>query len=219
MTIEIVYHDGRFTLSPTHSLTDGQAQYAQTYLDRASRYQVIAHYHGSPVFSLYQPPLASTVGARSLTMRLARATAGVRIPATATLSVTKACQCECGHCSAVFYNHAKHKALSTSDLQAAITQTVALGATTIILLGGEPLLHTDLDALITSVPPEQATVILFTNGEYLTASRCARLKEAGLFGAFISLDSPDEIEHDRYRQRPGIFQKAVAGIANLKSAG
>lgn len=104
-------------------------------------------------------------------------------------------------------------------MREALRQTVDLGVTTIILLGGEPLLRRDLCELIASVPKDQATVILFTNGEYLTPDKCEALAQAGLMGAFISLDSASPTRHDELRVRPGLFEKAMAGLQNLKAAG
>lgn len=151
-------------------------------------------------------------------MRLSRRFRGERIPASATFSITKACQCACEHCSAVFYNHHSAPSLSLFQLKDAIRETVALGATTIILLGGEPLLNRGLTELIAAVPKEQASVILFTNGEFLTKKICHQLKQSGLLGAFVSLDSTDPIEHDHFRKRPGLFNKAIQGIENLLAA-
>lgn len=194
-------------------------RYLQAYIDQVNTYKVIGFHEKSPVFSIYQPPLATPAGMRALAMRLRRRFESARFPASATISITKACQCECDHCSAVFYNHCSDKSLSSRDLKAALAQTVELGATTLILLGGEPLLKKDLPEIIASVPAEKATVILFTNGEFLTPDVCRVLKESGLLGAFISLDSADPDEHDRLRKRTGLFERAIRGIENLRQAG
>jgi MoaA/NifB/PqqE/SkfB family radical SAM enzyme len=194
-------------------------EYRKAYSDRLNRYRPIAFFEGSPVYSLYQPPPASLAGERSLEQRLRRRFEGLRAPATATIAVNRACQCDCVHCSAVDYNHSPKADLDTMTLKSAIAETVELGSTQIILLGGEPLLRKDLDAIIASVPTDLAKVILFTNGEFLTPERCARLKEAGLMGAFVSLDSAVASVHDAFRKRPGLFAAASAGVRHLREAG
>lgn len=216
-SFEITWEDQKLNLI-SHSLPHEQKIYIEKYLEKVNRYKIIGFHQQSPVFSLYQSPLATAVGVMSLKMRLARRFHHQRIPSTATLSLTKACQCDCTHCSSVFYNQSLKRDLTTEELKKVITQTIDLGATTIIFLGGEPLLRRDLCELIACIPQDKATVILFTNGEYLTESMCQRLKMAGLIGAFISLDSTDEATHDCLRQRPGLFSKVLAGIQNMKKA-
>lgn len=214
----IVYQKNQLFLQ-TGSLKEKYRQYLEAYLAKVNRYKIIGFHEKSPVFSLYQPSLSTAVGIRYLQMRLLRRFENCRRPATATISVTNACPCDCIHCSAYFYNRSSKKNLSMSELKLALIQTVRLGATTIILLGGEPLLRKDIFDLISSVPKESAIVILFTNGENLTPVTCRRLKQAGLMGAFVSLDSANEEEHDRLRRRHGLFTRALIGLSNMQDAG
>lgn len=218
MSIQVSYAEGKFSLAIS-TLPINEFLYLEKYLDRASRYKVIGFQERHPVISLFQPPLSSPVGWRALQHRLLRRFHGLRIPATATIAVNKTCQCQCTHCSAVYYNHSSKKEMNTLTLQEAIRQTVTLGVTNIILLGGEPLLRKDLNYLIASVPADLAIVTFFTNGEFLTLERCLQLKKAGLLGAFVSLDSAVPKEHDGWRKRVGLYSKALQGIENLKEAG
>lgn len=218
MSFNIVFQEGKFRLIESQ-LEWARKAYLESYLEKISRYQFIGTHQGSPVISLYQPPPATPAGVRALNQRLTRRFEQSRKPATATLSLTKACQCDCLHCSAVYYNHNKRQDLSTDAWLEALRQTVHLGVSTIILLGGEPLLRKDIFKLVESVPKNQAQVILFTNGEYLTPKNCEKLKRAGLMGAYVSLDSANAKEHDLGRRRDGLFDRAIAGISNLKNAG
>jgi len=218
MEFSIEYYEKKLVLKNPQILEAEQA-YLQAYLDKVNGYKVIGFHQGSPVFSLYQPPLATAAGVRSLQYRLKRRFEHLRVPATATLSITKACQCECEHCSAVFYNHAPQKELSCAELKQAIQQTCALGTTTIIFLGGEPTLHKNFIELAKSVSSEKASVIFFSNGERLNRELCRQLQEAGVLGCFISLDSTNPDTHDRFRQRKGLFAKALQGVQAMQEAG
>lgn len=201
------------TLSP-------EAQgYLENYLLQCSHYKIIAYYQKSPVYSLYQAPLQTGPGIRSLEMRVKRRFENRRIPANATIAVNRACQCECEHCSAVFYNHSSKKDLDSIQLRQALEESVELGVTNLILLGGEPLLRKDLIDQIQEVNKQKSVVTMFTNGEYLTWDCCQKLAEAGLMGVFISIDSTDEKTHDSLRKRPALFRKALQGIENLQKAG
>lgn len=219
INFSVRYAKKSFILQGGTSLPEEQLQYLKNYLAKASSYQVIGSFRSSPLLSLYQPPLTTPPGARSLAMRLKRRFDKQRIPATATLAINRACQCACEHCSAVFYIQNSKSELSTENLKRAIRETVDLGVTHIIFLGGEPLLRHDLMELVQAVPGDRAVTTLFTNGEFLTRKNCKDLAEAGLMGVFVSLDSNQAVEHDRLRHRPGLFAKATQGILNLQQAG
>lgn len=218
MSFGITYQNGKLQLM-RQELDESAALYLQSYLDRVNSYNPIGFYGGSPVYSLYQPPLATSCGVRSLEMRLNRRFEKKRLPATATIAINKACQCDCLHCSAVYYNHSLKKDLVFDELKKAFLETVSLGVTTLILLGGEPLLRKDLVSLVDLVPKNLSSVILFTNGEFLTYEKCVQLKEAGLMGAFVSFDSYLASEHDEARRRPGLFDKALRSLGHLKKSG
>lgn len=213
------YAEGRLELREGLPLPAEIRDYLLNYLGKLSARRPIGFYRGSPVYSLYQTPPASEAGRRSLQMRLRRRFTGRRIPAVATLAVNRACQCRCEHCSALHYNGSRQRELPADVWREAIAQTLRLGATQIIFLGGEPLLRRDLGELLSSVDPERAKAILFTNGEYLGEAWAEALPEQGLMGAFVSLDSVRAEEHDRLRGRPGLFAKAVAGIRRWRSRG
>lgn len=218
MNFSIAYRDGLLVLEGD-GLSPERRSYLQDYLIKLNRYKKIAIVNGSPLFSLYQPAPATPAGNRSIEMRMGRRFEHLRAPATATLSVTKLCQCECSHCSAVYYNKSSKPMLSREEWIEVFRQTVDLGATTLILVGGEPLLRKDLAELVASVPRSEATVILFTNGEYLSPKKCRELRAAGLLGAFVSLDSAEPHIHDTLRLRKGLFEKALRGIENLREGG
>ncbi len=215
----IIYENKNFKLLNAEQLLLPAKEYLKHYLSQASRYKVIGFHKGAPVFSLYQPPLSLAPGIRSMIMRLKRRFENIRIPANATLAINRACQCECEHCSAVFYNHSTKKDLDTLELQQALSESVELGVTNLILLGGEPLLRNDLFSQIQKVDKQKAVVTMFSNGEYLTLDHCQKLAESGLMGVFVSLDSSDEKSHDSLRKRPGLFKKALQGIENLHKVG
>ncbi len=201
------------------SLPAAEQDYLLSYLKKVSAYKKIGSFQGQPLFSLYQAPLSSPAGERALSLRLKRRFEKQRIPAVATIAVNKLCQCECQHCSAVFYNHKAQADLDFEVLKRALLEAVELGVSHLLLLGGEPLLRKDLADLVASVPKHQSTVCLFSNGEYLSLAKCKALAEAGLMGVFVSLDSTDPETHNRLRRRPRLFHKALQGIENLQKSG
>src|SRR5690606_26526035 len=61
--------------------------------------------------------------------------------------------------------------------------------------------------------------VLGTNGTLITLEAARKLKEAGLMGAGISLDSMDEQKHDELRRYRGAFREAIQGMKNCREAG
>jgi MoaA/NifB/PqqE/SkfB family radical SAM enzyme/protein-L-isoaspartate O-methyltransferase len=125
-----------------------------------------------------------------------------------TLAVTNRCTYNCWHC----YNAGRTQTdLPLSLLERLVAELKDLHAVMITLTGGEPLLRDDLEA-VARLFDETCCLTLGTTGDGLTDERAGRLKDAGVFGVGISLDSAEEVEHDRLRGRPGAFRTALDGL-------
>src|SRR5438132_10635421 len=70
-----------------------------------------------------------------------------------------------------------------------------LGTSVVTISGGEPLLHPELDAIISRIRHHGMVAGLITNGYLLTAERIQRLNHAGLEWLQISIDNvtPDDV--------------------------
>jgi MoaA/NifB/PqqE/SkfB family radical SAM enzyme len=174
--------------------------------------------NGSYVYTLYVPPIPSRMHARHTEDFVRRWLFGTRIPLAVTIGVTDQCQCRCAHCSAID-GRRSGPLLSQDELRRVIEQSVELGVTNVTFTGGEPLLRPDLDAIVAMVPSDKAVSLVFTNGIGLTAARARQLKDAGLWGVQISLDSPDPEEHDRLRGWAGCYEAVRDGAAAARDAG
>jgi MoaA/NifB/PqqE/SkfB family radical SAM enzyme len=190
----------------------------------------LAEIDGHKAFSLVSPPLGAPATRRRIRlivdnmMQSGQAGSAVtaRTPHVATIAVTYNCQCACGHCSAVDYQRetsTNGHALSFAELKSAVEQTVDLGTTCVILTGGEPLLFPKIYDLISAVDRSRSVCTVFSNGEFLTGHTVPRLKEAGLYGMYVSLDHADPARHDENRGRPGLFAKAARGLELCRKAG
>jgi radical SAM protein with 4Fe4S-binding SPASM domain len=85
--------------------------------------------------------------------------------------------------------------------------------------GGEPLLRGDLEELASYAVALGLRVNLITNGSLASPERARSLKAAGIDTAQVSLESPDASTHDALCGVAGAWERTVAGIAALKSAG
>ncbi|MCP9775510.1 GTP 3',8-cyclase MoaA [Cyanobium sp. WAJ14-Wanaka] len=127
------------------------------------------------------------------------------------LSLTARCNLACPYC---LPDGVEPPGLltATQRLQV-VAAAVALGAHSLRLTGGEPLLHSGLEELIAAVQPLRAQskegpglrqIALTSNGTLLSAKRARALRAAGLDRITLSLD--------------GTTGAAVAGMAGLADA-
>jgi cyclic pyranopterin phosphate synthase len=95
--------------------------------------------------------------------------------------------------------------LSTTETLRVIRVLAALGVQKVRFTGGEPLLRRDLDDLVagTAAVPGITSVHLTTNGLLLPA-RCGALRDAGLTGVNISLDTLDAARFLSITRRTGL---------------
>jgi len=170
------------------------------------------------VYTLYQPPVPSVRMVNAVSRALIQGREPPK-PTTCTLQVTARCQLDCAHCSAARFKTGERKELTTEEWISVIRQSEDIGIFNIVFTGGEPLLRKDICDLISAVDPTRANAMMFTNGLLLTEENVARLREAGLFSAMVSLDDSRPEEHNRLRGRENGFQDAVAGIKNALAGG
>lgn len=180
----------------------------------------IIHYRdGLPVYSLSTPALFSKPMANFLARALYRNLQNRNLPNLLSLAVNDECNSACEHCS--FFDgvdNPHRKVLTLSEVTAAIGAAQELGVSILNFVGGEPLLRKDLPEIIKSVDKRLSTTILFTNGWRL-AERAEELRRAGLDSIYVSLDFANAAEHDAFRKTPGLFVRAMQGIATAKRLG
>ena len=111
------------------------------------------------------------------------------------LSLTARCNLACPYC--LPEGHEPPGLLNLEQRLAVIGAAVALGATSLRLTGGEPLLHGGLEALVAAVEPLRAQglgqhglreIALTSNGTLLSLERARALRAAGLDRLTLSLD-------------------------------
>src|SRR5437870_9562252 len=89
----------------------------------------------------------------------------------------------------------------------------------LILTGGEPLLRRDIWEIAAYAAEKRFTTVLGTNGVLLGEREARRMREHGVLGASISLDSTDRVKHDAFRHLPGAWDGAVRATRVLTDAG
>ena len=141
--------------------------------------------------------------------------AEVEAPFLVALNLTRRCNLACAHCylDAGTLRDGTEGELSTVEAKALIDEIADLSdETMIVLTGGEPLLRRDIEELAAHATARGLMPVIGTNGTLLNDRRAKRLKEAGVQGVGISVDSLDPGFHDDFRGLPGSWTRAMAAI-------
>lgn len=128
------------------------------------------------------------------------------------------CNLACRHC----FVEDRSSRPSLEDLEARAREAIALGAATVYLTGGEPLLRDDMPRLIAAIA-RRARVCVLTNGTLVSDGFLAELDELGAgewkqrLAFQVSIDGPRDV-HEAQRGT-GTFDRAVRGIGLLADWG
>lgn len=130
-------------------------------------------------------------------------------------TITRECDLACAYCYQGL--HARHgKEMPIERVAEGLAKVRAANpAARIVLTGGEPLIHSRIDAVLDLIAASGLTVTILTNGTHLTgalATRIARLPH--LRAVQVSLDGWSPATHEATRG-PGSFAKTMTGIHNL----
>ena len=144
------------------------------------------------------------------------------VPHVIAWNLTRRCNLECVHC---YISAGPHETatgggeLATAECVRILDQILEVNpAPLIILSGGEPLLRDDLYTLAAHGARGGATVVVGTNGTLLSGERIARLKDAGVRGVAVSVDSLRPSYHDNFRRGKGSLAGTTAALARLRAA-
>jgi radical SAM protein with 4Fe4S-binding SPASM domain len=120
-------------------------------------------------------------------------------PQRVRIEVSSLCNLRCRHCPTGTSYKGLPRSLMPPDLYALLLsqlKEIRNLADCVMYLGGEPLLHPDLPAMIRQIKQETSVVrvIFNTNGMLLSKSLCRRLADCGINRIEISVDgrSPEE---------------------------
>jgi GTP 3',8-cyclase len=140
------------------------------------------------------------------------------------LSITDACNFRCAYCLPDGYRGARHAHLSREEIGRLIRGFAALGIRKLRITGGEPLLRSDVVAIVADAAATAGIerVAMTTNG-YRLADMARPLRAAGLAAVNVSLDTLDparfeQITGDRRHARVlrGIHAALESGIPTVK---
>src|ERR1700688_415497 len=123
---------------------------------------------------------------------IAHGALSTRHPIMAHIIPIRRCNLACAYCNE--YDDFS-KPVAPDVVISRINKLADLGTSIITLSGGEPLLHPDLDEIISAMRHRGVMACMITNGYLLVPERVQRLNRAGLDHMQISIDNvmPDEV--------------------------
>ena len=129
--------------------------------------------------------------ARELAM-IAKGIVSTDHPVMAHIVPIRRCNLSCAYCNE-YDDYSKPVPIET--MKQRVDDLHRLGTTIVTISGGEPILHPELDDLISYMRSKGIITGMITNGYLLTADRIQRLNRAGLDHMQISIDNlmPDDV--------------------------
>lgn len=147
------------------------------------------------------------------------------------LAANMLCNFQCEHCCAEHYmdrhlikvtgkKEQRHE-LTLEDIRNLSKQADDYGLARFVLTGGEPLVmrNPGFEEVVEALDPEKHYIITDTNGWFMDAAKAKHLKSIGVEKVQLSLDSYIEEEHDKFRNKPGSYKKAMRAIDACVDAG
>lgn len=138
----------------------------------------------------------------------------------AWLEITQACNCKCLHC----YQGDKHisaaQVLSLNEWIRVISELKAEGVSRIVVIGGEPCIHKDINDILIELYNQGINTTLFTNATIISSNlmnliiRCA-----DKISVKVSLYGDNAKDHDTVTQCPGSFDKLIKNVKELTENG
>jgi radical SAM protein with 4Fe4S-binding SPASM domain len=157
-------------------------------------------------------------GARPEASAAAPPPGAVPPPAVVVWNTTRQCPLRCRHCYAAASARPDPEELDTAAGRALVGDVARLGAASLVLSGGEPLLRRDLEALAGAAAAAGLHVALSTGGTLLEEPRARALRAAGVAYVGVSIDGIGP-RHDRMRGVGGAFGLALRGLRAAREAG
>jgi Y-X(10)_GDL-associated radical SAM protein len=139
------------------------------------------------------------------------------VPVHVVWELTLACDLKCLHCGSRAGARRKEE-LSTAECLTVVDALAGLGVREVSLIGGEAYLRKDWTEIVRAIRSHGIYCAIQTGGRNLTPARLEEAVKAGLNGIGVSLDGLSTL-HDRLRNVPGSFERALATLRRAREAG
>ncbi|GAB4416851.1 MAG: putative heme d1 biosynthesis radical SAM protein NirJ2 [Thermodesulfovibrionales bacterium] len=140
-------------------------------------------------------------------------------PYLVSWNLTKRCNLLCPHC---YIDAGSETAgeLTRQEARFVIDELSYLDTPLMLVLsGGEPMLREDIFEIVEYASRAGFITVMGSNGTLLIEENIRMLKDAGLMGMGISIDSATPAYHDTFRGSNGAWQLSVSALRYAREAG
>jgi MoaA/NifB/PqqE/SkfB family radical SAM enzyme len=127
-----------------------------------------------------------------------------------------ACNCRCRFCNSWKIKETPENLMTRSEIEGFLDRAYEAGILGYSVWGGEPLLREDTPAVVAHAKKKGLFTTINTEGSLLKERAGELVSNTDLF--LVSLDGIGKT-HDKVRGYPGLFDKAVEGIEELRKKG
>ncbi|HZC75010.1 MAG TPA: adenosyl-hopene transferase HpnH [Gaiellaceae bacterium] len=138
-----------------------------------------------------------------------------RFPLIVELEPLFQCNLACAGCGKI--QHPEHVLKRRMPVEQAVAAIEECGAPMVSIAGGEPLIHPEIDQIVSELVARKRFVYLCTNA-LLMERKMDKFEASDYFAWAVHIDGLRE-RHDASVDRDGVFDKAVAAIREAKRRG
>jgi len=130
-------------------------------------------------------------------------------PGFCQFAITNACNARCGFCNFAIEElpRDRWRFVSREGALDAIDILYSNGIRYLVITGGEPLLHRNLEQIVERAAGLGIKVMVVTNGWLMNGQRVRRLAKSGISSFIISIDAATSQAHEKNRGLPGVCER------------
>ena len=130
-------------------------------------------------------------------------------PGYLQFAITNICNAKCDFCGFAVdkFDPRKRRSVTLDEARDVIDIAVRNHIGYLLFVGGEPLVHRDLNAMVRYAAESGIRPMVCTNGSLWTEANMRSLARDGLSSVIMSIDAHDAASHERNRGLSGVCQK------------
>ena len=130
-------------------------------------------------------------------------------PGYLQFAITNICNADCGFCGFARsqFNPKTRHSVTLDEARQVIDLAVKNHIGYLLFVGGEPLVHRDLRAMVRHAAERGLHPIICTNGGLWTEENMRGLVSDGVTSIIMSIDTHDIVAHEKNRGLPGVCKK------------
>lgn len=130
-------------------------------------------------------------------------------PGYLQFAITNICNADCDFCGFARskFNPRARASVTLAEARDVIDICVRNHIGYLLFVGGEPMVHRDLTAMVRYAAERGLRPMICTNGALWTEENLRALADAGLASVIMSIDAADAARHEANRGLPGVCQK------------